>query len=594
MPYIGRNPDKGNFSDLNGGKLILDADADTSITADTDDQIDIEIAGSDELKITAAMIAPATADGSALGGASNEWSDLYLADGGVIYFGNDQDVTLTHDPDEGLFLKPGGTGDNNPVKLTLQTSETDMAADDVMGKISFQAPDEGTGTDAILVAAAIQARAEGNFSSSNNATSLDFLTGKSAAAGTDGGSLILSSTGNLTLKDLATADGSSPTLTLQTGDTDIASSDVLGKIAFQAPDEGAGTDAILVAGAIQVVSEGNFSASNNATTMEFHTAASEAAAVKAKITSVGNLLVGDGTAGAPGLSFTGDTDHGFFRTSDKLGYSVGGSERIRFDGKLILVGDTANSNNAIGMTLNQDTQDDSILALKSSDISHGITDYAEADTYLYFSKFNATGGGGAIYGLGEDNTGLTLVGLYPDTDATKSGSGHAPMEFDVKKKSGTGAGAPSSNDNLYTFEADGTVKVLFDMEGDIYHDSDVVTAYDTHDDAQLIRSIDLSKSENNSRGVIESKFDKFISYNHENLADLGLVGRESDGTPNYFVNLTGMSRLHNGAIWQQYEKHENLLNAVYELAVEAVGEDKANEILDKNDIKLLSENKLLN
>ena len=105
MPYIGAQPDKGNFSDLNGAKLILDADADTSITADTDDQIDIEIAGSDELKITAAMIAPATADGSALCGSSNEWADLYLSDGGVINLGTDQDVTITHDPDDGLFFK---------------------------------------------------------------------------------------------------------------------------------------------------------------------------------------------------------------------------------------------------------------------------------------------------------------------------------------------------------------------------------------------------------------------------------------------------------------------------------------------------------
>ena len=53
MPYIGRNPDKGNFSDLNGAKLIIDADADTSITADTDDQIDIEIAGADDFQFTA-------------------------------------------------------------------------------------------------------------------------------------------------------------------------------------------------------------------------------------------------------------------------------------------------------------------------------------------------------------------------------------------------------------------------------------------------------------------------------------------------------------------------------------------------------------
>jgi hypothetical protein len=69
-----------------------------------------------------------------------------------------------------------------------------MAANDVMGKLAFQAPDEGTGTDAILVAAAIQARAEGDFSSSNNATSIDFMTGASEAAATK---MTLTSAGRL-------------------------------------------------------------------------------------------------------------------------------------------------------------------------------------------------------------------------------------------------------------------------------------------------------------------------------------------------------------------------------------------------------------
>ena len=40
-----------NGMDLNGKELILDADADTSITADTDDQIDFRIAGSDVMEM---------------------------------------------------------------------------------------------------------------------------------------------------------------------------------------------------------------------------------------------------------------------------------------------------------------------------------------------------------------------------------------------------------------------------------------------------------------------------------------------------------------------------------------------------------------
>ena len=47
----GFNP-AGAF-DLNGNILTLDADADTSITSDTDDQIDIRIAGADDFQFTA-------------------------------------------------------------------------------------------------------------------------------------------------------------------------------------------------------------------------------------------------------------------------------------------------------------------------------------------------------------------------------------------------------------------------------------------------------------------------------------------------------------------------------------------------------------
>ena len=48
------DPAVGSTLDLNGAaELILDADADTTITADTDDQIDIKIAGADDFQFTA-------------------------------------------------------------------------------------------------------------------------------------------------------------------------------------------------------------------------------------------------------------------------------------------------------------------------------------------------------------------------------------------------------------------------------------------------------------------------------------------------------------------------------------------------------------
>jgi len=67
-------------------------------------------------------------------------------------------------------------------KLLLATSLTDINANDVIGKIDFQAPHEAGGTDAITVAASIRAVAQGTFSASVNATDLIFYTGHSEAA----------------------------------------------------------------------------------------------------------------------------------------------------------------------------------------------------------------------------------------------------------------------------------------------------------------------------------------------------------------------------------------------------------------------------
>ena len=46
----------GTSLDLNASELILDADADTSITADTDDQIDIKIGGNDRITLQSGII----------------------------------------------------------------------------------------------------------------------------------------------------------------------------------------------------------------------------------------------------------------------------------------------------------------------------------------------------------------------------------------------------------------------------------------------------------------------------------------------------------------------------------------------------------
>ena len=190
-----------------------------------------------------------------------------------------------------LIIKNPATS-SSPATLLLQTGDTDVAVNDVLGKLQFQAPDEGTGTDAILVAAEVAAVSEGDFSSSSNATKLSFRTGASEAATTAATEkMAISSVGNVTIKNTATGDDTPVTLLLRTGETDIAASDVLGKIQFQAPDEGTGGDAQMIAAEVAAVSEGDFSSTSNATKLSFKTGASEAATEKMSISSVGNVTI---------------------------------------------------------------------------------------------------------------------------------------------------------------------------------------------------------------------------------------------------------------------------------------------------------------
>ena len=317
---------------LTTGNIIIPDAGNIGSASDTD-AIAVSSAGVVALSATTEASATTTAALTVAGGlgvAKDVWigDDLVLdSDSTVISLGADQDVTVTHVADSGVTFKNTSTGDDTPFVLLIQTGETDIAADDVLGKIQFQAPDEGAGTDAILVAAEVAAVSEGDFSSSSNATKLSFKTGASEAATEK---MSISSVGNVTMKQTETGDDTPMTLLLQTGETDIAANDVLGKIQFQAPDEGTGTDAILVAAEIAAFSEGDFSSSSNATSLSFKTGASEAATQKMVINSAGEVGIGTGASSTTQLYvFNNETGHivGYFHqdnasNSDTALYSL--------------------------------------------------------------------------------------------------------------------------------------------------------------------------------------------------------------------------------------------------------------------------------
>jgi len=110
---MGRARDRAS-ADLNGQEFILDADADTSISADTDDQIDIKIAGADDFQFTANTFTAqsgSTIAAQALTATTITTSSTVDVQGNEIILDDDGDTSITADTDDEIHVKIGGADD---------------------------------------------------------------------------------------------------------------------------------------------------------------------------------------------------------------------------------------------------------------------------------------------------------------------------------------------------------------------------------------------------------------------------------------------------------------------------------------------------
>jgi len=100
----------GDNVDIHGNELILDADGDTSITADTDDQIDFKVGGSDKMTLTSA--------GNLQLGSANDFSGLQ----DTLQLGDSQEFKLYHN---------GGGGEKKNKIAEEKTPTTDIPQQDI-------------------------------------------------------------------------------------------------------------------------------------------------------------------------------------------------------------------------------------------------------------------------------------------------------------------------------------------------------------------------------------------------------------------------------------------------------------------------------
>ena len=273
-------------------------------------------------------------------------------------------------------------------------------------------------------------------------------------------------------------------------------------------------------------------------------------------------------------------------------FQAGNLEFLRTDSsrKLSTGGEDTPDCDAGGLTLDENANDGAILTLKSSDVAHGMTALEETDTWLSVHKDNATAGGIRARICSGQVKSLKFECFATGENTAEATSALSNFAVDGRPKSGTSVSSHDSDANLASFRTGDSAQLIIKGDGELFSNaSATVGTFDEYEDAQLIRSYDLTRGEGNKvKGLIASKFDKFIKYNRDDLKDARLIGKDEDGNATNFMNLNGFIRLHNGAIWQQYEKHQKLANAMYELAKAAVGEEKADEILEQNDIKLLN------
>ena len=115
----------------------------------------------------------------------------------------------------------------------------------------------------------------------------------------------------------------------------------------------------------------------------------------------------------------------------------------------------------------------------------------------------------------------------------------------------------TANGNVFSVQSrvSGANRTAFivDTDGELFAASATVGTFDSYDDAQLIRALDHTR---HPAKMIRERWDDFIEYNEQDLVEAGILGdtRENGG----LLNITGLQRLHNGAIWQGYVRQQEM------------------------------------
>ena len=235
-----------------------------------------------------------------------------------------------------------------------------------------------------------------------------------------------------------------------------------------------------------------------------------------------------------------------------------------------------NANMTIGLTINQGANDNEILAFKSSDVAHGVTDFMETDTYATFSKASGSEGGLNIYGFTAGVVGINPFSVHATDDTTKTTAGRASFEVNVSKKNGTNQTSPGANANLMGIRvsAAGLMRFLFDVEGSAHADVEWTT-YDTYNDLETITEMETV--------LLANELPEQTPRRHA-MEATGIIGKDSwhmeNGKPRAMVNFSKLAMLHHGALIQVGDRFRAMEEAHAQEIAELKGQ--LNLLMERN------------
>ena len=255
-------------------------------------------------------------------------------------------------------------------------------------------------------------------------------------------------------------------------------------------------------------------------------------------------------------------------------WKTNGTEHMRLQAGNINLNDTANGFLTQGISINQGANDNEILALKSSDVAHGVTGVTETDTYGLLKKISATRGGLDVAGFmeGESTVGLRLSGTSGEDTSDTSGS-NAMIRISANKVNGTAQAVVGNTGNILAVQNQATTRMILKGNGDMHITNTTLTALDGEDDVGLVRAFQRSASD--GLGMAMTEWDKQVTANEEDLRRVGVLSSTSD-----FVIQQRMNSLLGGSVWQLHVAQKEM-QKVYETEIAEL-KGQLNLLMERN------------